>query len=176
MITNPVLDDVLDDPTAFEIEFDPRVSRMRGTAIHGDTPFDVPFISQVTEDLWQGGCKNGLVLPSHIAHVVSLYPWERYTNDHTLKSMLSVRMYDSLDGPDPEQVISIATWVNVCRKTGPTLVHCQAGLNRSGMVTAVALILDGYDVTDAIALLRKQRSPAVLCNPVFEDWLVERFG
>lgn len=79
-------------------------------------------------------------------------------------------MYDSSD-QGFAQVDAIAAWVNVCRKDGPTLVHCQAGLNRSGLVAARALTLDGMNAADAIALLREKRSPAVLCNRSFESWL-----
>lgn len=161
------------DHTAFPIEFDPREQRMRGHAMHGNTPFDVPYISQVTENLWQGGCTSGLMLPPHIKNVVSLYPWEAYDNRHQLQSMTAVRMYDDLEGPNTEHVVGIATWVNVCRAQGVTLVHCQAGLNRSGMVAAVALMLDGMSADDAIELLRESRSPAVLCNPNFVEWLHE---
>lgn len=161
------------DPTRIDIQFDPTVQRMRGVAYHGNKSFDVPFISQVDEHLYQGGCQNGLVLPPHIKHVVSLYPWERYTVKHELDSQTYVRMYDSLDGPDWAQVEALADWINVCRETGPTLVHCQAGLNRSGLLTAVALVRDGMVPSEAIALLRESRSDAVLCNPLFESLVME---
>lgn len=161
----------MSDPTRIDIEFDPREQRMRGTAVHGNTPFDVPYISPITDDLWQGGCTDGLILPPVIDHVVSLYPWERYSNRHELKSLLSVRLYDDLEGPNTETIIGIARWVNVCRQSGVTLVHCQAGLNRSGMVAAVALMLEGRTADEAITLLRSSRSPAVLCNPNFVEWL-----
>lgn len=161
------------DPTKIDIRFDPREQRMIGTAVHGNTPFNVPYISQITDTLWTGGCTNGLVLPDHIEHVVSLYPWEAYSIRHEAKSMLAVRMYDSLDQA-MGQVDAIADWVNVCRADGPTLVHCQAGLNRSGLVAATALIRGGMVPVDAIALLRAKRSPAVLCNKAFVAWLVGR--
>lgn len=163
------------DPTAFPIEFDPRSQRMRGVALHGNTPFDVPFITPITDNLWTGGCQTGLRLPEEVTHLVSLYRWEEYDVWHDLDSTLTVKMYDSLDGPNTTQVIAIADWVNECRKTGITLVHCQAGLNRSGMVAAVALIRDGMGVDEAIDLLRSKRSPAVLCNGAFVEWLHDNF-
>lgn len=160
------------DPTAIPIQFDPQEQRMRGTAYHGDTPFDVPYISKVTDDLWQGGCTDGLVLPSRVDHVISLYPWESYTVRHELKSLTQVRLYDDLDGPDREQMVALARWINVCRRSGVTLVHCQAGLNRSGLLAGLSLVLTGATPQEAIDLLRASRSPAVLCNPVFEGWLL----
>ena len=158
------------DPTAFAIDFDPRTYRMSGVAVHGNTPFDVPFISQIDGNLWQGGCENGLILPDFIQHVVSLYPWETYKVKHDLKSHLSVFMYDSRE-QGFEQVDSVARWVNEKCEDGPTLVHCQAGLNRSSLVAARALMLRGSSAQDAIAKIREQRSPACLCNRSFEAWL-----
>lgn len=160
------------DPTAFPIQFDPREQRMRGVAVHGDAEFDVPFMSQIEGNLWQGGCANGLVLPPFIEHVVSLYKWERYTVQARLVTFEEVTMYDSLDGPDHDEVVRLATLVNELRAQGPTLVHCQAGLNRSGLVAGVALVLAGRTPAQALELLRESRSPAVLCNPVFEEWLL----
>lgn len=145
---------------------------MVGIAYHGNTPFDVPFISEILPGFWQGGCETGLVLPDHIDHLVSLYPWEQYKVRHELQSEMYVRAYDSTsEGPDMERVIQIAEWVNHCRQSGTVLVHCQAGLNRSGFVAAVALMIEGMSADEAIALLRDKRSPAVLCNPAFEDSL-----
>lgn len=159
------------DPTAIELELDPLVYRMSGKAVHGDTPFDVPYVSELAHNLWQGGCATGLVLPKHIEHVVSLYPWENYTVSHTLQSFLVVRMYDS-EEQGFTQVDAIAAWVNCCREQGPTLVHCQAGLNRSSLVAGRALTLSGQmSGAEAVALLREKRSSACLCNPAFAAWL-----
>jgi protein-tyrosine phosphatase len=143
---------------------------MRGIAYHGNTPFDVPFISHIVGNLWQGGCQDGLVLPPEIVHLVSLYPWEAYTATHELRSVLTVRMYDSTD-QSFGQVDDIAGWVLSCAEDGPTLVHCQAGLNRSSLVATRALILSGLPPDAAIELIREKRSPACLCNPAFEEWL-----
>ena len=54
------------------------------------------------------------------------------------------------------------------------LIRCQAGLNRSGLVTALVLIKDGYSAKDAIALMRDKRSKDVLMNPLFEEWLLSK--
>ena len=63
-----------EDPTKIDIASDPTVQRMTGITVHGSIPFDVPFISEIAPDLWQGGCQNGLVLPPFIKHLVSLLP------------------------------------------------------------------------------------------------------
>jgi protein-tyrosine phosphatase len=152
---------------------DPLIMRMEGVTAHGDRRFEVPFITQLDATLFQGGCMDGLLLPGHIEHVVSLYTEERYTVGHRLASQLSVTMADSLGTPDTDEVVAIATWVNSCRRQGPTLVHCQAGLNRSSMIIAAAYMLDGMTAPEAIAMLREKRSPAALCNPSFERWLLD---
>lgn len=172
-MTNELTEDV--DPTRIALELDPEYMRMAGTAYHGNTPFDVPYVSRITDDLWQGGCADGMVLPRQVRHLVSLYPWESYDVHRRLDSSLTVTMYDQSGEVDSEQVLSIARWVNECRRTGLTLVHCQAGLNRSGLVAATALVLEGRTPREAIDLLRETRSPAVLCNRDFEEW-VRRLG
>lgn len=158
------------DPTAIPIEFDPRQKRMSGTAYHGNTPFDVPFISELSSRLWQGGCQNGLILPKFIDVVISLYPWEQYTILHEAER-IEVKMYDSEDQAF-DQIDSLATLVNKYRDDGKNvLVHCQAGLNRSSLVATRALMLDGMSADDAINLVRQKRSQACLCNPSFEKHL-----
>lgn len=159
------------DPTKIPIQFDPRVERMVGVTYHGNVTFDVPFMSHIGANLWQGGCKDGLILPSHINYVVSLYPWERYTIQHKVRGELYIRMYD-----DPkaalDQIDELAHIVNSWRQRGQVLVHCQAGLNRSSLVVARALMLsEGLTADEAIELLRTSRSPACLCNSGFENWL-----
>lgn len=161
------------DPTAIPMQQDPEHRRFRGTAYHGNTPFDVPYVSKVVGWLYQGGCETGLVLPGYIVHLVSLYPWERYKIRTPIWSELYVQMYDSVDGlPTVEEMIFLGNYVNARRADGPTLVHCQAGLNRSSLVVGTALILDGMPPADAIELIRR-RSPACLCNPAFEQFLLE---
>lgn len=157
------------DPTAIDINFDPQRQRMVGVATHGMTPFDVPYISELAPNLWQGGCRDGLVLPEFIDYVVSLYPWEKYTINHKAERT-EVTMYDSLD-QDTDQVDRLALMVNNLRKKGVVLVHCQAGLNRSSLIATRALMLEGMSADEAIKLVREKRSPACLCNPAFEQYL-----
>ena len=82
-------------------------------------------------------------------------------------------MYDAGEVPDVTQLHELADTVNAALdKGGKVLVHCQAGLNRSNLVTALALIKRGRTPADAVALLRERRSPVVLCNAAFESWLL----
>lgn len=164
------------DPTYVPVqttdESSPYVKRLTGWTNHGGIRIDVPFISQIVPGFYQGGCQDGLILPENIEHVVSLYKWEQYSRHPKVKTFREVTMYDSLDGPDYDNIVELATLANECRAKGDTLVHCQAGLNRSGLVAGAALVLEGLTPEAAIATLRESRGPAVLCNPVFESWLL----
>jgi Dual specificity phosphatase, catalytic domain len=53
------------------------------------------------------------------------------------------------------------------------LVHCWAGLNRSGVVSARALMFMGIPVAEAIARVRSARGPYALSNRDFVAWLHE---
>ena len=165
------------DPTKITLqtnvkkEKDPTLVRMSGRTYHKDMEFDVPFMTEIIPGLWQGGCENGLELPHFIQHVVSLYPWEQYTVKHNLRSMLSYRVYDS-EAQDTTELDNVAEWVATLMETGDNvLVHCQAGLNRSSYVVAKALLISrvAENGEEAIKMLREGRSPACLCNPAFEQ-------
>jgi protein-tyrosine phosphatase len=56
------------------------------------------------------------------------------------------------------------------------LIRCQAGLNRSGLVTALVLIKEGHLPVDAINLLRTKRDRDALCNQDFAEWLNDHGG
>lgn len=83
--------------------------------------------------------------------------------------------YDAeLGGEDSRRVARIAVvaferWVS----GDCVLVRCQAGLNRSGLVTALILIRAGLAPAQAIGLVRDRRSAVALCNDDFVRWLVD---
>ena len=51
------------------------------------------------------------------------------------------------------------------------LVRCQAGLNRSGLVTALILMTSGLDADSAISLIRSNRADIALFNEHYVAWL-----
>lgn len=153
------------DPTALE-QITASMERIQGTTFHGGIDFDCPPISYIDTNLCQGGYVPGQELPRMFKHIISLYPWERWKLGRRMETELYISMYDSVDQVDMGQVDAIAKLVNVCRQSGPTFVHCQAGLNRSSLIVARALWLSGFE-GDIIEHLRELRSPAVLCNPRF---------
>jgi hypothetical protein len=132
--------------------------------------FDAPLVSHIQGNLWMGGCIDGVRLPDDFRYVVSLYPWEKYTlGPDTHRD--EYKLFDVGELPDPDLLHSIANTVLAYIEQGKTLVHCQAGLNRSGLISALSLTLSGMSPADAIALLRTKRHPVVLCNETFERWL-----
>lgn len=156
---------------AQKLQADLQTHHIEGIAREGNKQFSCPLITPIDDNFWQGGCINGVNLQGFFKHIVSLYPWEQYQAGAPLDSFTEVRLYDGPVVPDEEQLYTLAKWVNVCRQHGRTLVHCQAGLNRSGLVAGLALVLSGMSPDAAIAKLRQGRSPAVLSNPRFETWL-----
>lgn len=165
------------DPTAFATgrdgdHSDPRVRRLNGWASHGGHRITMPYMTEVAHNLWHGGVDYDLVLPEFIKFKLSLYKWEDYVIRHEVETRTET-MYDSLE-QGFEQIGELADWVNERRLIGPVFVHCQAGLNRSSLVVARALVAAG-DVADgreAIELIRAKRDPACLCNPAFEAWVL----
>lgn len=145
---------------------------IEGIARHGNTPFRVPLISHIAGNLYVGGCIGGVPLPAGIEHVVSLYQWEQYKAHEGVKTTLTAKMFDAAEMPDEQLLWALAAHVHRVCALGPTLVHCQAGLNRSNLIAALALILHGKKPAEAIELLRAQRSPAVLCNDTFEAFVM----
>jgi protein-tyrosine phosphatase len=51
------------------------------------------------------------------------------------------------------------------------LVRCQAGINRSGLVVALAMLRMGWTADAAIARIREVRSPYALFNQSFTRYL-----
>lgn len=144
--------------------------RIEGFAHEGGRPFSVPLFTQVLGNLWMGGCPV-VALPKEFGYVVNLYPWGEYEL-HPHQMMLEHRLFDSAEQPlESAQLHLLARCANDFARLGPTLVHCQAGLNRSGLITALALLQQGWSARQAIERLRKLRCSEVLCNAHFRGWL-----
>ena len=122
----------------------------------------------IIDNLWLGG---NPVDVKEFRYLVVVNHAPRY---HIPNGTMAV-VYPFDDGdwlPDLEKLHELADTVNRFVDKGPTLVHCSAGLNRSGLVTALALIKRGMQPVDAIALLRAKRGSDVLYNKTFSDWLM----
>jgi hypothetical protein len=74
---------------------------------------------------------------------------------------------------DMTKVVEAARWAHLRWSGGQrVLIRCQAGLNRSGLLTALVLMLDGWEASDAIRLIRQRRAEVALFNTDFVDWLL----
>lgn len=138
-----------------------------------DAHFSVPLISHIEGNLWMGGCTDGVRLDDDFKHVVSLYPWEQYALGPNT-DLVEFRLYDGAEVPDERLLGKASRYTTRCLEDGKTLVHCQAGLNRSGLISALSLIERGWSPGHAIQLLRAQRHDLVLCNKAFEEYLLEQ--
>lgn len=73
--------------------------------------------------------------------------------------------------PDPDTLVALADVVRSMRAAGKrVLVHCAAGINRSGLLAAASLIREGHDADEAIETVRRARAGA-LNNPEFVEAL-----
>lgn len=164
-------DDLQADFTSHHIEGYASAAIAKGLSDE-EAYFSAPLLSHIDGNLWTGGCLHGVSLPEEIKYVISLYPWEQYALAEDVERH-EFRAYDGVDTPEElDQIVDLAI---ECLKKGPTLIHCQAGLNRSGLIAALVLIRDqGMDPQEAINLLRDKRSPLVLCNQSFEDFLLNQ--
>ena len=138
--------------------------------------------SEILPGLWQGGTHDfdTLEFPKQ-------YPiWNQeklfdsvatlYAVAHPVGWGVAERRFgfpdSALDEKSLPEIHAIADWVHDEWKSGKkVLVRCQAGWNRSGIITALALIKDGYKPKDAIDLIRARRSPHALCNADFVRYL-----
>lgn len=137
--------------------------------------------NELAPGLWMGGTadKDDIrfevcmpsITPAHFDTVITLYAWAGPVDWYVKEIRLG--FFDhcevDLDLHDLAQAVRAAhqDWIRGKR----VLIRCQAGWNRSGLVSALVLMLNGESVEDAIDLLRENRSPYALCNPDFVDWL-----
>jgi hypothetical protein len=74
--------------------------------------------------------------------------------------------------PDEETLQAVVGLVGRSVRAGrPTLITCLGGLNRSGLVAAIALRRLGRTADEALALVRAARGPYALGNELFEERL-----
>lgn len=157
----------------FEPDAKPIQGFVRQAAARGLDPYaKVDLISHIHENLWSGGCIGGAPLPEDFTHVFSLYPWERYKLGPNTK-LHETKLYDELDqNLDAVDALADEIVAALDEEDSKVLIHCQAGLNRSGLLTGLVLCKLGFEAKEALDLLRSQRSPLVLCNEAFEHHLL----
>jgi hypothetical protein len=141
-----------------------------------------PLWSEVLPGLWQGGTAaddemyRGLGNRPHITTedfdtVITMYAYANPVGWGVKE--LRYGFYDAdVDSFDPESLFEVVKFAHAEWKAGKrVLIRCQAGWNRSGLVTALVLIRAGYTAAKAIRLIRERRSPDALCNQAFVEFL-----
>lgn len=152
---------------------------------HEIDAWDFPLWSEIVPNLWVGGTDdddtiedavnlhtNRKITKDDFDAVVTLYAWAQPVD--WLVEELRFGFYDSgISHIDMESLHRAASFaVDQVRDDRKVLIRCQAGLNRSGLTAALALIQMGYKPEEAISLLREKRSKYVLINKEFEEFLL----
>ena len=103
--------------------------------------------------------------------VVTMYSWAHPT-DWGVQEMRYGIPDSEMKHINLEKLFEVANWgFNRWLAGDRLLVRCQAGLNRSGLITCLILMLKGYSQKDAIELIRNKRSEVALFNRNYVSWL-----
>lgn len=139
--------------------------------------------SEILPGLWQGGTHDDDVIhrsrsrrseafieKTDFDTVITLYAWAQPV-DWFVKE-LRYGFWDSDSHLPVEQVLEVAAVAHAEWTAGrQVLIRCQAGLNRSGLITGLVLMMSGHSADEAIDLIRRNRSRWALCNGSFERFL-----
>lgn len=141
--------------------------------------------TQIVPNLWMGGvdfnCSTtgGQRIVSKspqdlFAVVISLYRRDGFDPHGQVAHHVSLFADSGLDTDKISRAnLMAAHAADAVREGKKTLIRCQAGLNRSGLVTGLALRSLGYSAQEAIDMIRAKRSPWALCNEHFEAYLLD---
>lgn len=139
-------------------------------------PFTTSPWDEVIPNLWQGchryddedGKDAKAIVGDEFNLVISLYSWPGHGPADGVEHHRIILADGVLKSADLGMVRRLADVAEqAIRDERRTLVRCQAGLNRSGLVVAFTLMRLGYSAADAIDLIREKRSPNALCNAHF---------
>lgn len=140
--------------------------------------------SEILKNLFLGGTddedtvlniernRNPFITKKDFDTVVTAYAWANPASwgVKEIRTTFFDGDMSDINWADLYQAVEIAytDWRNGSR----LLLRCQMGANRSGLLMSLLLRKHGYTSKDAIALLREKRGSWVLCNPVFETYLL----
>ena len=146
---------------------------------------ETPLYSEVAPNLFMGGTHDDAVinLPQRLRNfdgknefdcVVTLYAWAAPANWGVEERRFGFPDADIIEDYLPT-IIELAQWAHSKWASGKRVnIRCQAGLNRSGLVTALTLMISGMTADQAIDTLREKRSSYALCNGEYEHWLLTK--
>lgn len=144
----------------------------------------LPLMTQILPGLWQGGTADDDWLDNAVPlrtldddrpfdAVLTLFAWARPCGWNVAE--LRYGFADAgLETGDVADLVDAASWAHRRWSAGQrVLIRCQAGLNRSGLLTAMVMMLDGWDAAGAVGHIRARRGPQALFNTRFVDWLID---
>ena len=150
---------------------------------HSSADLPAQLYSQILPGLFMGGTEDWDTVEfaadvqefnksGHFDAVATMYAYAQPCGWNVEEFRLGI--YDHmLDDSNIERVLRLATWAHQRWQSGErVLVRCQAGLNRSGLIMALVLMLEGLSAQEAIETIRAQRSPFALFNKHFVTWLL----
>jgi len=141
-----------------------------------------PLYSEVAPNLFMGGTDDNATIDQaqKLRHfegsnefdcVVTLYAWAAPANWGVEERRFGFPDANIIEEYIPT-IVELAQWAHAKWAAGKKVnIRCQAGLNRSGLVTALTLMISGMSAEDAINTLREKRSEYALCNSEYERWL-----
>ena len=141
-----------------------------------------PLYSEVAPNLFMGGTDDNATIDraQPLRHfevgnefdcVVTLYAWAAPANWGVEERRFGFPDANIIEEYIPT-ILELAHWAHAKWSAGKKVnIRCQAGLNRSGLVTALTLMLSGMSAEEAINTLRAKRSSYALCNGEYEHWL-----
>ncbi len=143
--------------------------------------YDDDLWSEILPGLWMGGTALAdevgryrsmpVITSHHFQTVITLFsdaqPVDHYVKEIRLGFFDHDQVDVDLDDLAHAVHVGHSDWVRGRR----VLVRCQAGWNRSGLVTALIMMRHGHNPDSAIELIRSQRSRFALGNETFEQWL-----
>jgi hypothetical protein len=142
-----------------------------------------PLYSEVAPNLFMGGTHDNATIDqaqklrnfdgsNEFDCVVTLYAWAAPANWGVEERRFGFPDANIIKDYIPT-IVELAQWAHSKWASGKRVnIRCQAGLNRSGLVTALTLMLSGMTAEEAIQTLRQRRSEYALCNSDYENWLL----
>jgi len=142
-----------------------------------------PLWSEVLNGLWQGGTddldvdrqlKVPMITTKNFDTVITMYA-DANPVDWFVKEFRYGVWDSDINKMNTAELFDIVRLAHADWKRGKrVLIRCQAGWNRSGLITALVLIREGMGAREAIDLIRETRSEWALCNKSFEKFLLEQ--
>jgi protein-tyrosine phosphatase len=129
------------------------------------TAYGDPRFSQIYGNLWMGGVPV-IKAPSYFKTIINLAPDSRYMWE-PYQIMVRVKMEDDQWLP-PDRILRCVSEIAYKHsQVEPTLVHCVAGQNRSGLICALALRHLDLSADEVIETVRRARFKHCLNNKAF---------